>query len=313
MSERYLKYKQYRNIAIDVSDTKDEKKVKLILNTSIRNLGELVVLIGPNNVGKSNILRSLNSLNQATLSTKLDKPSFYEYDKAEPEICLVYNENKYKCSYFINEKTNYYEHNLNGENIETKITVPQLVEKIIEFGILILNHYLEELSHENRNHDYQYGRNISQLIINAQNAISFFQNISDFNKYILHIDENDNVMFDLKGEMSTAVPTTYEAYLYLVKSGKYQWIKEKVDSSDEHIIGDEYISIRKMFANLISADVHISNIFTEKYGFNIVPKVYEFIEPNFNINNLTSRIDNDILPTNCFNIFLKTLFLINLK
>ena len=61
MSQRFLKIKNFKNIGI----TKEEDQwERLYLNNSLDKdkIGELIILIGENNVGKSNILDAINTI-----------------------------------------------------------------------------------------------------------------------------------------------------------------------------------------------------------------------------------------------------------
>lgn len=93
MSQRFLKIKNFKNIGI----TKEEDQwERLYLNNSLDKdkIGELIILIGENNVGKSNILDAINIINIASKSKnenfKNCKPYFKGYNDCLPKLKLVY-------------------------------------------------------------------------------------------------------------------------------------------------------------------------------------------------------------------------------
>lgn len=101
MNRRFLKIKNFKNIGID-------KYQYLNLNNTLDpyKMGELVIIIGENNVGKSNILEAIERINSNNLEK--DIPDFIGFDKSLPEISLVCVENEYK-----NEATHKREGNYN--------------------------------------------------------------------------------------------------------------------------------------------------------------------------------------------------------
>lgn len=59
--KRVLKLHQFRNLG-------RKSPAKLLLNSSFEKHGELVILVGENNVGKSNVLEALKTFNDNTNS-----------------------------------------------------------------------------------------------------------------------------------------------------------------------------------------------------------------------------------------------------
>ena len=90
MSQRFLKIKNFKNIGI----TKEEEQwERLYLNNSLDKdkIGELIILIGENNVGKSNILDAINIISLASKSKKSQNfknciPDFMGYNDFLPKL-----------------------------------------------------------------------------------------------------------------------------------------------------------------------------------------------------------------------------------
>lgn len=110
MSQRFLKIKNFKNIGI----TKEEDQwERLYLNNSLDKdkIGELIILIGENNVGKSNILDAIDTIIRARESTiflnfKNCLPDFKGYNDCLPKLKLVYKDdenNSYDLEVIIDE------------------------------------------------------------------------------------------------------------------------------------------------------------------------------------------------------------------
>ena len=101
MNRRFLKIKNFKNIGIDEYQCLD-------LNNTLDpyKMGELIIVVGENNVGKSNVLEAIERINSNNLEK--DTPDFIGFDKSLPEISLVCVENEYK-----NEATHKREGNYN--------------------------------------------------------------------------------------------------------------------------------------------------------------------------------------------------------
>jgi len=83
MAERKLKVRNYRNVGV-------EEEQELLLNTSLEKgeMGSLVVVVGPNNSGKTNCLDALVAFGQKNGITSKDIPDFNN-DNPSPELSFV--------------------------------------------------------------------------------------------------------------------------------------------------------------------------------------------------------------------------------
>ena len=167
MSRRFLKIQNFRNIGV----TKDlEEYQTLYLNNTLNKdeMGELIILIGENNVGKSNILDAVNVIrpteNIKSIDLKNDIPDFMDYEDAKPKIKLIYadkNESP-EIEYFLDENLNVNSNsNLEKEHktIETKKTVKseefdlESVKK--EFDNKFYSYMQERKFFSERNYSYE--------------------------------------------------------------------------------------------------------------------------------------------------------------
>lgn len=151
MSQRFLKIKNFKNIGI----TKEEDQwERLYLNNSLDKdkIGELIILIGENNVGKSNILDAINTISLASKSKKSQNfkncmPDFMDYEECIPKLKLVYKDdenNSYDLELNIDENGN--AELLNSLPKDTKIIEPKLnLDKVIKEFESKFSSYTEEI------------------------------------------------------------------------------------------------------------------------------------------------------------------------
>lgn len=79
MKERKLEITNFKNLGI-------EEKTTLVLPP--RDSGDLLFIIGENNIGKSNLLSALKALGDKSFKES-DKPNFVGYEEATPSLRLV--------------------------------------------------------------------------------------------------------------------------------------------------------------------------------------------------------------------------------
>lgn len=138
MSQRFLKIKNFKNIGI----TKEEEQwERLYLNNSLDKdkIGELIILIGENNVGKSNILDAINTISLASKSKKSQNfkncmPDFMDYEECIPKLKLVYKDDENNsCDLELNIDEEGNAELLNSLPKDTKIIEPELnLDKVIK-------------------------------------------------------------------------------------------------------------------------------------------------------------------------------------
>ena len=95
MIKRYLQIKNYRNLGIG-------KETDIMLNTSFEKgeMGNLVILVGENGAGKSNVLSALKRFGDSKISER-DKTNL-EYDEAyqNPNLSMI---TEYGCKKVVYE------------------------------------------------------------------------------------------------------------------------------------------------------------------------------------------------------------------
>lgn len=199
MSQRFLKIKNFKNIGI----TKEEDQwERLYLNNSLDKdkIGELIILIGENNVGKSNILDAINIISLASKSKKSQNfknciPDFMGYNDCLPKLKLVYKDdenssedenknNSYDLELNINEDGNL--ELINNLPKDTKIIKPELnLDKVIKEFESKFSSYTKEMM------DYGYTDKLNIIKNDYDNIINSEENINT--KY-----ETKRVVYSIK-------------------------------------------------------------------------------------------------------------------
>ncbi len=258
MSQRFLKIKNFKNIGI----TKEEDQwERLYLNNSLDKdkIGELIILIGENNVGKSNILDAINTISLTEKSKKSYnfkncKPYFKGYHDCLPKLKLVYKDdenNSYDLELNIDENGN--AELLNSLPKDTKIIEPEL-----NLGKVMKEFESKFFSYTKEIRDYGDCYELDNIIEDYNNIIYSKENINtkyeklkglyarlaEFFRYFVDY-YNNRVGYSLQIKELTFIDLDTIAY---IKQKDVDIIKEKYDIDfipniiyykEEHITVDE--------------------------------------------------------------------------
>lgn len=319
MSQRFLKIKNFKNIGI----TKEEDQwERLYLNNSLDKdkIGELIILIGENNVGKSNILDAINTISLTEKSKKSQNfkncmPDFMDYEECIPKLKLVYKDdenNSYDLELNIDENGN--AELLNSLPKDTKIIEPELnLDKVIKEFESKFSSYTKEII------DYGYNNYELDNIIKAYNNIidskenintkyeklkGLYARLAEFFRYFVDY-YNNRVGYSLQIKELTFIDLDTIAY---IKQKDVDIIKEKYDIDfipnivlykEEHIKDEDLITTpeeikdSKFFNSLFKAiGKPISTVktnyeksnpaFIKKYQENINKRLKDIVNDRFN-------------------------------
>ena len=223
-------------------------------------IGELIILIGENNVGKSNILDAINIISLASKSKKSYnfkncKTDFKGYHDCLPKLKLVYKDdenNSYDLELNIDEEGN--AELLNSLPKDTKLIDPELnLDKVMKEFESKFSSYTEEIEEYD---DYferkNYLLSIYNNIINSQKSIN--EKYEVLKKLYIKLKEffddfvdyyNNRVGYSLQIKELTFIDLDTIAY---IKQKDVDIIKEKYDIDfipniiyykEEHITVDE--------------------------------------------------------------------------
>ena len=274
MSRRFLKIQNYRNIGV----TKElEEFQTLYLNNTLNKdeMGELIILIGENNVGKSNILDAVNVIrpieNIKSIDFKKDIPDFMDYEDAKPRIKLIYaDENKSpEIEYFLDENKNIkYEFN---NPKELRYLELEYIKKEFEINITLLEDNIELSQDINIINTYK---------LKINNILENYDNILNNN--------HSNIIDEIK--------------MILKKL-------EKVNNEYNECIKKYNLNLSKISFKDLDPDEHHKQILEknqEKYNINFIPNIIYYKEEELKNSDLITTPEN-IKNSSFFNSLFKAI------
>ena len=225
--EKALRIEAFRNIGFK---NKKPHTERLILSHSLKKneIGDLIILIGANNSGKTNVLEALDIYGNSEISTRDVSDLFMEEECREPSLTLSYKNDKGDKEYSLkktmdgkrqanypkkNEASNCIEFEyLNQENILHELEVianyeeeylssnkfRQIMKSVNfeeltkpEFDKIVLKSFslLDELLN---NYTHNYGYSVISFRRNDNDFIEFLKNHSIFYDEYINYKENDS-------------------------------------------------------------------------------------------------------------------------
>lgn len=156
LKSRVLKIRNFKNIGVSL---KDNEYQEIYLNGywNDKIIGNIVILIGENNVGKSNILRAMNIIKVKNIDTNSksnkellinSKPNNVQYFNSALEIKLMDKEYQYGISF-----ENY---NISIINNFPNEKINKIIKKIKEDMIRLLDKYISIVN--NLQPDYEQNK-----------------------------------------------------------------------------------------------------------------------------------------------------------
>lgn len=153
--KRVLKLHQFRNLG-------RKSPAKLLLNSSFEKHGELVVLVGENNVGKSNVLEALKIFNDADVKLCSENDYFKAHEKdsllsLEEETILDHKTIGFSC-------------------VDLKIQTKEVSEGLKELSKILISYPFEKHAEALR----EQCSNIVSIPINNDDYSNICTFVSDF-------------------------------------------------------------------------------------------------------------------------------------
>ena len=273
MSQRFLKIKNFKNIGI----TKEEDQwERLYLNNSLDKdkIGELIILIGENNVGKSNILDAINTISLTEKSKKSYnfkncKPYFKGYHDCLPKLKLVYKDdenNSYDLELNIDEKGN--AQLISNIQRGTKIIQPEL--------------YLDKVIKE------------------FESKFSSTEEIEEYDDYF----ERKNDLLNIYNNIINSQKSINEKYeelknLYIILK---EFFNDFVDYYDDGIKALKFINLDTIaYTNQKEVD-----IIKEKYDIDFIPNIIYYKEEHITVDELKTTPEK-IKDSKFFNSLFKSI------
>ncbi|MCQ2699165.1 ATP-binding protein [Helicobacter pylori] len=212
--KRVLKLHQFRNLG-------RKSPAKLLLNSSFENKhGGLVVLVGENNVGKSNVLEALTIFNDADVKLCSENDCFKAHEKAHEKDSLL----------SLEEET-ILDHKITGFScVDLKIQTEEIGEGLKELSKTLIVYPFEKhvealgeqcsnsVSIPINNDDYS---NICTFVSDFINLIDSYNSLGLF----LHFYKEKLKLSELVTEYANATNNLFFKELIKHASGNSEWIK----------------------------------------------------------------------------------------
>ena len=275
--ERYLNVNSFRNIGIKTDE--NNKKSRLLLNRDARleNLGDLVILIGANNSGKSNFLDALDIFGNNGFSERDIADYYFLQEECRPSISLriqdgedfyqikkTYNEFSEVKAYFktsLDDKK--YKENLSKLKVDSVEMVEQILTKLLD--ITRRDAKLIPLKNELENLYIDWNKNSE--------------------------DKKEKIYFD-------KLTKTLEKHLINLNPNLVNRIKDNLDAQDEFL--SPIIAFLNYFLVYIKKDYEFRKTeFSQKYGYDILPRIFKYEEKQIS-NSMLSATPDRISSNNFF-------------
>ncbi len=208
--KRVLKLHHFRNLGKNLP-------TELLLNSSFEKHGELVILVGENNVGKSNVLEALKIFNDADVKLCSENDCFKAHESEDTVLNL--------------EEETILDHKITGFScVDLKIQTKEVSEGLKELSKILISYpfekHVEALSEQcsnsvyipTNNNDYS---NICTLVSNFINLITSYNSLGLF----LHFYKEKLKLSELVTKYADATNNLLFKELIKHVSGNSEWIK----------------------------------------------------------------------------------------
>ncbi|OOP93890.1 hypothetical protein B0X37_00255, partial [Helicobacter pylori] len=208
--KRVLKLHHFRNLG-------RKSPTKLLLNSSFEKHGGLVVLVGENNVGKSNVLEALKAFNDTDIKLCNENDCFKAHESEDTVLNL--------------EEETILDHKITDFScVDLKIRTEEIGEGLKELSKTLISYpfekHVEALGEQcsnsvyipTNNNDYS---NICTLMSNFINLITSYNSLGLF----LHFYKEKLKLSELVTEYANATNNLFFKELIKHVSGNSEWIK----------------------------------------------------------------------------------------
>ncbi len=208
--KRVLKLHHFRNLGRNLP-------AELLLNSSFEEHGGLVILVGENNVGKSNVLEALTIFNDADIKLCNEKDYFKTHESEDAVLSL--------------EEETILDHKITGFScVDLRIQSKEISCNLKELSKTLISYpfekHVEALSEQcsnsvyipTNNNDYS---NICTLVSNFINLITSYNSLESF----LHFYKEKLKLSDLVTKYANATNNLFFKELIKHVSGNSEWIK----------------------------------------------------------------------------------------
>lgn len=261
--KRSLHIKSFKNIGFKSDGTPTYEKIVLNHSLELNDLGDLVILLGLNNSGKSNVLTALERFQSKEFKDNDFTNLFMNEENQQPVLSLqsLNGNERFAYSIHYNGQQSFSSPKIEEINIASLNLKPEKVESLDSY----INNFniLKSLA-------YAYARNdtiydfLSSIDVNTLNENNYLENFS--------IVSN-------------------ELEKYLKENPAHRFLEYL--SSKDNIFANEAskvlncINKRKDLSSIIA----INNEYKEKYGYDFIPQIITYKDSHIRNQDLTVSID----------------------
>lgn len=279
--EKALRIEAFRNIGFK---NKKPNTERLVLSHSLKKneIGDLIILIGANNSGKTNVLEALDIYGNSEISTRDVTDLFMDEECREPSLTLSYKNDKGDKEYSLKKtmdgerQANYPKENkasnciefeyLNQENILHELEVianyeeeylssnkfRQIMESVNfeeltkpEFDKIVLKSFslLDELLN---NYTHNYKCDVISFRRNDNNFIAYLQDNSTFYDEYINYKENDS-------DPLRILETNFRKEFNYDFNSKISYYEERTISNDHLSCSPDEIENNSFFSKLLNS------------------------------------------------------------
>ncbi|WP_295683863.1 AAA family ATPase [uncultured Fibrobacter sp.] len=247
MAERSLRIEAFRNIGFKEGKPWRER---LVLNNSLKKgeLGDLLILIGANNSGKSNILNALNIFGNGQISDR-DTTDLYTEDECKtPSITLFARDNgdkedAYSYKKILNEKDTVNYPNVNQDSYKFQFSSTENI-----------------------------GKDLQSLADLADNTLG---RSSEWRK-LLEICSNDEFLDQDK--FTQIMHNSFSLIEKAIRASSRSWeYSSFVSQITKKTIYKEYEGYQKYLEKPTPEEI-LKQSYEGKYGYDFIPQIFEFSE-----------------------------------
>ncbi|WP_231266641.1 AAA family ATPase [Helicobacter pylori] len=244
--KRVLKLHQFRNLGKNLP-------TELLLNSSFEKHGELVILVGENNVGKSNILEALKAFNDADIKLYNEKDYFKAHEFEDTVLSLEEETSR-------NHKT------IDFSCVDLKIQTKEIGEGLKEFSKTLIV--------------YPFEKHVEALVEQCSKIVFIPSNNNDYSNICTFVSSFTNLI-DSYNQLKPFLHFYKELIKYV--SGNSEWIKTfcqcikeiiKHNTPNKKCNSDDFFVMGKHKQNQLSK---IYSRFKELSGNEIKTKDMEYI------------------------------------
>lgn len=256
--ERALRIEGYRNIGF-----KDEKphRERLVINNSLNKgeLGDLIILIGANNAGKSNVLDALETFGNKQIQER-DVTDLYMEEKCRKPALTLFARNTEKEDEFAYKK----EWKQNDTIIVPNESVQTELKYITSENFLSS---LKQLSDIERN--YLGSNKLSDFMSSVSEKYN--EKTLDENELRKTVDELFNLLDENK---TTHQNSSLEGMRKTVIVIRKRLINTLHTYASENVILQDYSLVRNLGQKDIRTE--LNEKFSSKYGYGFIPKILHY-------------------------------------